>query len=178
MSNRKGSENLIPFSERTEEDQRRIRQKGGKASGAARRAKRDAKAVAQMVLSSIPDLPPNTLEAMCRMGMSRKIKPDVRIVSMYAVANQALKGDVKALDYLLSLAGETPSSELDHIKAEEARFRAGHEEDNDHCADNTDIESVRRKMSTMTDEQLASYEQLCGMFAADEVEIEGGFVDE
>ena len=33
----KGHENLIPFSERTEDEQREIRQKGGVASGVARR---------------------------------------------------------------------------------------------------------------------------------------------
>lgn len=36
----KGRKNLIPFSERTEEEQRDIRSKGGKASGKARRKKK------------------------------------------------------------------------------------------------------------------------------------------
>ena len=40
----KGHENLIPFSERTEAEQREIRRKGGKKSGAVRKFKADFKA--------------------------------------------------------------------------------------------------------------------------------------
>lgn len=39
-SPRKGDKNLIPFDQRTEEEQREIRAKGGRASGAARRARK------------------------------------------------------------------------------------------------------------------------------------------
>ena len=39
-------ENLIPFNERTESEQRQIAQKGGIASGAARRRKRSMKEAA------------------------------------------------------------------------------------------------------------------------------------
>ena len=44
-------ENLIPFSERTESEQRQIAQKGGIASGAARRRKRSMKEAADYYLS-------------------------------------------------------------------------------------------------------------------------------
>ena len=37
------NENLIPFNERTEEEQRKIQRKGGIASGKARREKADLK---------------------------------------------------------------------------------------------------------------------------------------
>lgn len=47
---RKGQENLIPFSERTEDEQREIRKSGGKASGAARRRKADLRRMAQDIL--------------------------------------------------------------------------------------------------------------------------------
>ena len=47
---RKGQENLIPFSERTEEEARENGRKGGKASGAVRRRKADLRRMAQDIL--------------------------------------------------------------------------------------------------------------------------------
>ena len=48
-------ENLIPFSERTESEQREIAQKGGMASGKARREKADMrKLLAMMLEENIP----------------------------------------------------------------------------------------------------------------------------
>lgn len=44
------NENLIPFDQRTEDEQREIRKKGGQASGAARRKKRDMKKLLEMFL--------------------------------------------------------------------------------------------------------------------------------
>ena len=55
MSNEK---NLIPFNERTESEQREIAQKGGIASGAARRRKRSMRQAADYYLSLPDDRPP------------------------------------------------------------------------------------------------------------------------
>lgn len=46
----KGHENLIPFNERTVEEQRRIQRKGGKASGKARREKADLRKMMKIAL--------------------------------------------------------------------------------------------------------------------------------
>lgn len=46
----KGQENLIPFTERTEEEQREIARQGGIASGIARREKATMKATLEMLL--------------------------------------------------------------------------------------------------------------------------------
>ena len=48
----KGHENCIPFDKRTEEEQRLIRQKGGIASGKARRQKADLRKAMQEALNS------------------------------------------------------------------------------------------------------------------------------
>ena len=48
--------NLIPFNERTESEQRAIQSKGGKASGASRRRKRDM-AKAMKLLLDMPAIP-------------------------------------------------------------------------------------------------------------------------
>ena len=42
-----GQDNLIPFSERTETEQREIAKNGGKASGVARRRKADLRKIAE-----------------------------------------------------------------------------------------------------------------------------------
>lgn len=47
-------QNLIPFFERTESEQREICSKGGKKSGETRRKKRDMKAVMEQLLSFSP----------------------------------------------------------------------------------------------------------------------------
>lgn len=44
-------QNLIPFNERTEEEQREIRSSGGRASGVSRRRKRSLKEAADLYLS-------------------------------------------------------------------------------------------------------------------------------
>lgn len=46
----KRNENLIPFNERTVEEQRRIQRKGGKASGKARREKADLRKMMKIAL--------------------------------------------------------------------------------------------------------------------------------
>lgn len=157
-------QNIIPHqftSAQSREEAAKNGRKGGQASGAARRAKRDAKLIAQQVLSMKPNLPPATLDTMVRMGMSEKAKPDMRMIASLAIMQRAMKGDHKAYEFLLALAGETADSELLQLKAAETRRRAGVDEID--SAPTTDIESVRRRMDEMSDEQLSQYEQLCDM---------------
>ena len=52
--NDKGHENLIPQSARTKEEQRRIATMGGKASGEARRRKRDMRELMKLMLEEKP----------------------------------------------------------------------------------------------------------------------------
>lgn len=56
-SNRKGSKNLVPMTERTTEEQRRIQHLGGVASGERRREKRSmrewAKAISEMPTNAV-----------------------------------------------------------------------------------------------------------------------------
>ena len=57
--------NLIPFNERTESEQRQIAQKGGIASGAARRRKRSMKEAADYYLS-LPETDRRRVNALLR----------------------------------------------------------------------------------------------------------------
>lgn len=51
---RDGTKNLIPQSKRTKEEQRKIAKMGGKASGEARRQKRDMRELMKMMLEMNP----------------------------------------------------------------------------------------------------------------------------
>lgn len=63
-----GEENLIPFNERTESEQREIARKGGKASGEARRRKANLKKTMQTILAL--DLPEGGIkEELEKMGI-------------------------------------------------------------------------------------------------------------
>ena len=99
MSN--GQENLKPFSERTEEEQRKIRVAGGKASGRARREKKTMKAMLDYLLekkiSSKDGKKATTLEAM-----------------MSAVIAKAIKGDVKAAQFVRDTIGEVPTQTVNN----------------------------------------------------------------
>lgn len=55
----KGQENLIPFNERTEEEQREIARQGGIASGKVRQEKATMKKTLEMLLEEIPKIEGN-----------------------------------------------------------------------------------------------------------------------
>lgn len=87
MANEK---NLIPMNERTEEEQREIARKGGIASGASRRAYRSLKQAAKAFF---------------------KENDDAAMRMIQALYEEAEKGNVKAIDKLQDLIGETVQRE-------------------------------------------------------------------
>lgn len=111
MANKKGAtENLKPFDQRTEEEQREIRSKGGKASGAARRKKRDAKSAARLILS-LPtvDKVSKTLE---KLGIEDEAEYS-NMVSIFAMAYlKAMKGDIGAMRFIVEMAGMSPEFKM------------------------------------------------------------------
>lgn len=101
MSNEK---NLIPFNERTESEQREIAQKGGIASGAARRRKRSMREAADYYLS-LPETDRRTVNKMLR----DQIEPedvDNQMAVIVGIAEQAKKGNPQAATVLLKMLGE------------------------------------------------------------------------
>ncbi len=83
------TENLIPLSERTKEEQREIATSGGKASGEARRKKKIFKeAIEKQLGTSIDDM----------------------IASMITQAN---KGNVQAISFLRDTIGEKPTDKVE-----------------------------------------------------------------
>lgn len=105
-----GTDNLIPVTKRTKEEARAISSKGGKASGAARRKKRDAKSAARLILS-LPtvDKVSNTLE---KLGIEDKDE-HTNMVSIFATAYlKAMKGDIGAMRFIVEMAGMSPEFKM------------------------------------------------------------------
>lgn len=111
MSNEK---NLIPFDQRTEEEQRTIRSAGGIASGAARRRKRSLKEAADLYLS----LPVTDQRKWNRISR-RYVDPediDNQMAMIIGLVDAATSGDARAAKIIVDLLG-------DSAKAEEAEVQ-------------------------------------------------------
>lgn len=101
MANEK---NLIPFSERTESEQREIRSEGGKASGAARRRKRSLKEAADLYLS-LPLRDRRKLNAMLRDGIDPE-DADNQMAIIVGLSKMAMAGDSKSAKVLFDLVSD------------------------------------------------------------------------
>lgn len=101
MSNEK---NLIPFNERTESEQREIAQKGGIASGAARRRKRSMRQAADYYLS-LPETDRRRVNAMLRDQIDPE-DVDNQMSVVMGIAAAAKQGDARAAKVLLKMLGE------------------------------------------------------------------------
>lgn len=103
----KGRKNLIPFSERTEEEQRDIRSKGGKASGKARRKKkflRDMLYTALMMrLKDLPD----KLSKDARQQLGFKEGDTVGDAIIGRLIERAIGGDMRAIRFIFDTMGES-----------------------------------------------------------------------
>lgn len=103
----KGRKNLIPFSERTEEEQRDIRSKGGKASGKARRKKkflRDMLYTALMMrLKDLPD----KLSKDVRQQLGFEEGDTVSDAIIGRLIERAMGGDMRAIRFIFDTMGES-----------------------------------------------------------------------
>lgn len=104
MANEK---NLIPLSERTKSEQREIAQKGGLASGAARRRKKSLKEAADLYLS-LPVTDKRRLNKLKR----RELAPediDNQMAMVAGLVEAATCGDAKAAKVVLEMLGDDPA---------------------------------------------------------------------
>ena len=106
MSNEK---NLIPFNERTESEQREIAQKGGIASGAARRRKRSMRQAADYYLS-LPETDHRRVNAMLRDQIDPE-DVDNQMSVVMGIATAAKQGNPQAAAVLLKMLGEETAQE-------------------------------------------------------------------
>ncbi len=117
-------EDLIPFNERTEDERKEIAQKGGKASGAARRRKKSLKEAADLYLS-LPVRDGRKLKAMLRDGIPED-DADNQMAVIVGLTKMAKLGDARAAKVLFELLNEgttgnedKPNNLLDVIKNSE-----------------------------------------------------------
>lgn len=107
-----GRANLIPFNKLSEEEQKEIRSKGGKASGEARRKKRDMREVAKAILEHAM----NEAQIDEVLGNSKELldgDKSVMAVLTARMVQEAGKGSYKHYETLRDTAGFKPKDEID-----------------------------------------------------------------
>ena len=100
--------NLIPFDQRTEEEQRDIRSAGGKASGVSRRRKRSLKEAADLYLS-LPVTDRRVWNKIARKGVDPE-DIDNQMAMIIGLTMAATAGDAKAAKVIVDLLGEDAHS--------------------------------------------------------------------
>lgn len=108
-------ENLIPMNRRTKSEQREIASKGGKASGEARRKKRDMRQAAEMLLNMPVSSKQSTMKATLTALGIKEEDMDYSMGVLAAMLVQAANGNVKAATFLRDTAGQNPA----HQRAED-----------------------------------------------------------
>lgn len=106
MANEK---NLIPNSERTPEELRKIAAAGGRASGAARRRKKSLKEAADLYLS-LPVTDRRVWNKLARDGVEPE-DVDNQMAVVSGLTMRAIKGDSKAAKVLFDLLGENGNTD-------------------------------------------------------------------
>ena len=104
----KGEENLRPFDTLSEEEQRVIRQKGGIASGKARKKKKQLKDLANIILdNNIRDeqVVKNMQEKFPELNMDDITYGLILLLKQY---EKAKDGDAKAFELLRDTSGQKP----------------------------------------------------------------------
>ena len=100
------ADNLIPFTKRTEEEQRRIAVQGGKASGEARRKKKNMKEALQLLLSlDVKSL--KVREQLKALGIEEDDMNN-EMALMVSMLNKALKGDKGCAEFIRDTSGQKP----------------------------------------------------------------------
>lgn len=99
-----GYKNLVPLDQRTKDEQRTIQEKGGIASGVARRRKRSMKEAADYYLS-LPETDRRRVNALLRDEVDPE-DVDNQMSVVMGMAEAAKRGDARAAGVLLKMLGE------------------------------------------------------------------------
>lgn len=122
MPNPKNRANLKPNAARTSDQLRAMGQKGGKASGEARKKRKAAKDLAKMVLGLNVTTTAKTKKALKKLGydVDAEGAPSVELLMQIAIANQAMAGDLASAKFLYDYA-QVPDI---HTAIERERIKA------------------------------------------------------
>ena len=101
-------QDLIPFDERTESEQREIRSAGGQASGVSRRRKKSLREAAELYLS-LPVADKRTWNRLAREGVEPE-DVDNQMAIIAGLTMRAMKGDSKAAKVIFDLIGPAESA--------------------------------------------------------------------
>lgn len=104
MPREDGYKNLVPLSERTKAEQRKIQESGGIASGAARRRKRALKEAADLFLA-LPVSDRRRWNKLARMGLAPE-EIDNQMAVVVGLQTAAADGDTRAAALLAKILGE------------------------------------------------------------------------
>lgn len=128
-----GEKNLIPFSERTEEEQREMRSKGGKASGEARRRKANFRKTLNVLLTSQVEVD-NIKDFLEANGVDSTYESAIN----FAMIQKALQGDVKAYVAIRDTLGtktkldeKEQKQKIKTMKAQEAKLKEGKDKEDE-----------------------------------------------
>ena len=99
-----GEQNLIPFDQRTEAEQKAIRTAGGIASGAARRRKRNLREAADLYLS-LPVSDRRRWNKIARKGVDPE-DVDNQMAMIIGLTEAATQGDARAAKIIVDLLGD------------------------------------------------------------------------
>ncbi len=103
-----GTDNLIPFSQRTAAEQRKIQSMGGVASGIARRRRKALREAADIFLAlPLPDK--DEVKRLRKLGLDRD-DIDVQMGIVARLAQMAMLGDTKAARLLFGIVGPEPET--------------------------------------------------------------------
>ena len=107
-----GHENLIPQSERTKEEQRKIASMGGVASGVARRKKKAMRDTINLALGLRSELTDAEIERYMRLGFADEdIDNQAKIIM--GIMKLAADGDIRAAEFIRDTAGQKPKDKFD-----------------------------------------------------------------
>ena len=109
-------EDLIPMSERTKEEQKIIATQGGKASGAARRKKRNMQEFASIILGlAMKSGEVHSVEDITSLADIKGKNLTVDQAILLKQAEKALKGDLRSAEFIRDTSGQKP---IETVKAD------------------------------------------------------------
>lgn len=107
------SDNLIPQSERTKEEQRAVAKKGGIASGKARREKKMMRETLETLLKMpLTDKKLSDVEQIKSLAALSGKNITVQDAILLAQVKKAMKGDTRAAEYIRDTSGNKIKNEL------------------------------------------------------------------
>ncbi len=113
-----GEENLIPFNQLTEEEQRALAKKGGEASGKSRRKKKAMRESLEILLDmKIKAGRECDIESIQSFAALKGKNITVEQAMLIAQIHKALKGDTTALTFIRDTSGQAPKHEVDFAGA-------------------------------------------------------------